>query len=217
MGLQQFERRLERMVEGAFAKAFRGELQPIELGRRLTREMDLHRSVSVRGMVAPNSFVVVLSAPDYERFSGFADALGKELVDLARDHARNEGYTFLGPVSVDLRADKGLQPSTFEIAAQVDDDAEAIAGFVELPDGRRLGVTAEPITVGRMPDCSVPLADPNVSRHHAEIRREGDRVVLFDLGSTNGTKVNGAPVQSRELNDGDVITIGRTSLRFEGP
>lgn len=216
MGLQQFERRLERMVEGAFAKAFRGELQPIELGRRLTREMDLHRSVSVRGIVAPNLYFVDLSAPDHERFAGFADALTKELVDLARDHARNEGYTFLGPVSVELRSDPELQASTFEITADVDDDAGAIAGWVELPDGRRLGVSAEPLTIGRMPDCSIPLADPNVSRHHAEVRREGDRAILFDLGSTNGTKVNGVPVQSRELSDGDVITIGRISLRFEG-
>ena len=216
MGLQQFERRLERMVEGAFAKAFRGELQPIELGRRLTREMDLHRSVSVRGIVAPNLYIIDLSAPDHERFAGFADALTKELVDLARDHARNEGYTFLGPVSVELRSDPELQASTFEITTDVDDDAGAIAGWVELPDGRRLGVSAEPLTIGRMPDCSIPLADPNVSRHHAEVRREGDRAILFDLGSTNGTKVNGVPVQSRELSDGDVITIGRISLRFEG-
>ena len=96
MGLQQFERRLERMVEGAFARAFRGELQPIELGRRLTREMDLHRAVSVRGLVAPNQFEVALSRDDYERFEGFLDALAKELAEAAREHAHAEGYTFLG-------------------------------------------------------------------------------------------------------------------------
>jgi hypothetical protein len=216
MGLQQFERRLERLVEGAFAKAFRGELQPIEIGRRLTREMDLRRAVAVRGFVAPNHFTVHLAEDDYERFAGLSEALVKELVDLARDHARQEGYTFLGPVTVELEGERALARSTFDIEADVVDDAGAVAGWVVLPDGRRVGVTAEAVTIGRMPECSIPLSDPNVSRHHAEIRRDGAQAVLFDLGSTNGTKVNGAPVQTRELNDGDVITVGRTSLRFEG-
>lgn len=216
MGLQQFERRLERMVEGAFAKAFRGELQPIEIGRRLTREMDLRRSVSVRGIVAPNAFVVVLSDEDYERFSTFQEALSKELVELAREHARNERYTLLGPITVGLSADRKLVRSTFEISAEVDDNADAIAGYLVLPDGRRVGVTSEPVTIGRMPDCVIALSDPNVSRHHAEVSREGGEVIVTDLGSTNGTKVNGAPVRHRQLSDGDVVTVGRTALRFEG-
>jgi hypothetical protein len=216
MGLQQFERRLERMVEGAFAKAFRGELQPIEIGRRLTREMDLRRSVSVRGIVAPNAFVVFLADEDYQRFSTFQEALVKELTELAREHARNEGYTLLGPISVGLDADRKLVRSTFEISAEVDDSAEAVAGYLVLPDGRRIGVTSEPVTIGRLPDCVVALSDPNVSRHHAEVRREGGEVTVTDLGSTNGTRVNGAPVHHRQLSDGDVVTIGRTALRFEG-
>ncbi len=216
MGLQQFERRLERMVEGAFAKAFRGELQPIEIGRRLTREMDLRRSVSVRGIVAPNAFVVVLSDEDYERFSTFQEAFLKELTELGREHARNEGYTLLGPITVGFGADPKLARSTFEISAEVEDNAEAVAGFLVLPDGRRVGVTSEPVTIGRMPDCVIALSDANVSRHHAEVRRERDEVIVTDLGSTNGTRVNGAPVHHRQLTDGDVITVGRTALRFEG-
>jgi hypothetical protein len=216
MGLQQFERRLERMVEGAFAKAFRGELQPIEIGRRLTREMDLRRSVTVRGIVAPNAFAVVLADEDYERFSTFQDALLKELTELAREHARNESYTLLGPITVGLKADSNLVASTFEISAEVDENDEAVAGFLVLPDGRRVGVTSEPVSIGRMPDCVIALSDPNVSRHHAEVRRDGSEVFVTDLGSTNGTRVNGAPVHHRQLNDGDTITVGRTSLRYEG-
>src|SRR5487761_2742845 len=100
MGLQQFEHRLERLVEGTFAKAFRGALQPVELGRRLTREMDLHRAVAVRGVIAPNAFEVLLSEGDYERFGGFVDVLAAELADAAREHAQSEGYVFLGPVDV---------------------------------------------------------------------------------------------------------------------
>jgi hypothetical protein len=215
MGLQQFERRLERMVEGAFARAFRGELQPIELGRRLTREMDLHRAVSVRGLVAPNQFEVALSRDDYERFEGFLDALAKELAEAAREHAHAEGYTFLGAVVVEITSDAALPRSSFEIASEVVENAEKTAGWIVLPDERRVGVGAEPVTIGRMPDCTVPLADPNVSRRHAEVRRDGDRVFLVDLGSTNGTRVNGVPVHQRQLVDGDVVTVGITAFRYE--
>ncbi len=215
MGLQQFERRLERMVEGAFARAFRGELQPIELGRRLTREMDLHRSVSVRGLVAPNVFEVVVSEDDYERFVGFLDVLGKELAEAAREHARTEGYTFLGPVVVKITSDPALPKSTFEIGSEVVENTETPVGWIVLPDDRRIGIGSEPVTIGRLPDCTVPLADPNVSRHHAEIRRDGDRVYLIDLGSTNGTRVNGIPIHQRQLADGDVVMVGTTAFRFQ--
>ncbi|MGD0741922.1 MAG: DUF3662 and FHA domain-containing protein [Acidimicrobiales bacterium] len=215
MGLQQFERRLERMVEGTFARAFRGELQPIELGRRLTREMDLHRAVSVRGLVAPNDFEVVLSRHDYGRFEGFLEALAKELAEAARAHARTEGYTFLGPVVIGIACDNALPKSAFEISSEVIENTEKTAGWIVLPDDHRVAVGSEPVTIGRMPDCAVPLADPNVSRHHAEIRRDGDRVFLIDLGSTNGTRVNGVPVHQRELADGDVVTVGTTAFRYE--
>ncbi len=80
MGLQQFERRLERLVEGVFAKAFRSGLQPVEIGRRLTREMDLRRTVAPRGTLAPNAFTVVLSPSDRERFAPIEDELVGELV-----------------------------------------------------------------------------------------------------------------------------------------
>src|SRR5687768_824083 len=100
MGLHQFERKLERLVEGVFAKAFRSGLQPIELGRRLTREMDLRRTAGLRGVIAPNHFVFALAPADLERFQSFADALTRELADAARQHARDEGYQLVGPVEV---------------------------------------------------------------------------------------------------------------------
>ena len=102
MGLQQFEERLERLVEGTLAKPFRSNLQPVEIGRRLTREMDLHRRVGVRGLIAPNAFAVTLSPADVSRFSNFIDALSRELADAAREHARIEGYSFVGPVEVEI-------------------------------------------------------------------------------------------------------------------
>src|SRR5262245_2398753 len=98
MGLQRFERRLERLVEGAFSKAFRSGLQPVEIGRRLAREMDAQRTLGLRGTVVPNAFVIELAQEDLERFESFHDSLLKELAEAAREHAREENYHFVGPV-----------------------------------------------------------------------------------------------------------------------
>ena len=216
MGLQQFERRLERLVEGVFAKAFRGGLQPVELGRRLTREMDARRTVGVRGTVAPNAFTFALARPDLERFESFAEALVRELADAARDHARTEHYSFLGPVEVSLEPDDSLSPGMFLVAGDVREaEGGAAVGSLRLADGRRVRVTDRAVTIGRMAECDVVVSDESVSRRHAEVRRVGSDIVLVDLGSTNGTKVNGSGVRERRLNDGDEITVGTTTMHFE--
>ena len=216
MGLQQFERRLERLVEGVFAKAFRGGLQPVELGRRLTREMDAQRTVGVRGTIAPNSFVFALAPADLERFESFSDALTRELADAAREHARSERYIFLGPVEVALEPDDSLTSGMFLVSGSVKEAAGGGAvGSLRLTDGSRVAITARPVTIGRMAECDIVLTDESVSRRHAEVRRQGSDIVVVDLGSTNGTKVNGAGVRERRLNDGDEITVGTTTMRFE--
>ena len=216
MGLQSFERRLERLVEGVFAKAFRSGLQPVELGRRLTREMDARRAVGVRGVIAPNVFNFALAPTDLERVSPFADALVRELADAAREHARSEGYRFVGPVEIELGEDPSLTPGIFLIRSELREGAGgASVGALVLADGERISVGDDPLTIGRLTECEVTLADDSVSRRHAEVRRQDSEIVVVDLGSTNGTKVNGERVQERQLVDGDLITIGNSSLRFE--
>lgn len=216
MGLQQFEQRLERLVEGAFSKGLRGGLQPVEIGRRLTREMDLLRRVGVRGLIAPNFFVVTLSPDDAERFRNFVDVLARELGDAAREHARTENYGFVGPVEVEIHLDESLRAGRFTVEAEVLEGEDGMpAGSLLMPDGNRIVVEAEPVVIGRLPECSIVLNDPNVSRRHAEVRRRGTEVVVVDLQSTNGTRVNGAPVRERPLADGDEIMVGTTAIRFE--
>lgn len=216
MGLQQFERRLEQLVEGAFAKAYRKGLQPVEIGRRLTREMDLHRTVGVRGMIAPNVFAVALAPADLERFESFLEALSRELAEAARDHARQEGYGFLGPVEVVLEEDPDLRSGVFLVASEVrGGPGGGLEAALVLPDGQRLAISEDPIVLGRLPSCTVVIDDPNVSRRHAEVTRQDGDVVVVDLGSTNGTRVNGATVARQPLVDGDKITVGITTFTFE--
>jgi len=217
MGLQQFEERLERLVEGTLAKPFRSSnLQPVEIGRRLTREMDLHRRVGVRGLIAPNAFAVTLAPDDVARFANFIDALSRELSDAAREHARLESYTFVGPVEVEIFESDSLKTGRFLVTAEVreSEDGGFLAELV-LPDGRRVALGTEPLVIGRLPECDVVLNDSNVSRRHAELRRSGDGVFLTDLGSTNGTRVNGTPVREQILVSGDEVSVGSTKLIFE--
>jgi Protein of unknown function (DUF3662)/FHA domain len=217
VGLKGFERRLERMVEGVFARAFRSGLRPIEIGRRLVREIDDNRSVDVRGRtVVPNHFTVCLSDDDLARFADIKETLGRELADAAREHARDEGYTFLGPVEVDLVEDGELRTGAFQIDPRMKESpGGAGAGSLVLPTGERVVLGEHVLSVGRLPECNIVLADPNVSRTHAEIRPRGQGFLLADLGSTNGTRVNGVRVGEHLLQDGDEIAFGNTRMRFE--
>ena len=208
---------MERLVEGAFARAFKSGLRPVELGRRLVREMDDGRSVGVRGgTVVPNQFVVQLSASDYEQFEGVHDSLSRELSDAAREHARDEGYSFMGPVAVQLAANQRLHTGQFRIKGRLLEGAGgAGAGSLVLPTGDRFTLDEHMIAVGRHPDSNIVLADPNVSRNHAEIRPQGDGFLLVDLDSTNGTRVNGVRIDQQMLRDGDELMFGNTRMRFE--
>lgn len=217
MGLQGLERRLERMVEGVFARAFRSSLRPIELGRRLVREMDDHRTVDVRGKVlVPNTFTFRLSQADQQQFASIHDHLVQELCDAAREYARDEGYSFMGPVTVELQTDAAQRAGRFVLQSGfAEGPGGAGAGALVLPSGQRYLLGEHVVDIGRLPDCAISVADPNVSRRHAEIRPSGSGYVVIDLGSTNGTKVNGVTVKEHRLADGDEVTIGATRVRFE--
>jgi hypothetical protein len=217
VAIRGFERRLERMVEGAFARAFRSSIRPVELARRLAREMDDHVSIGVQGTpVAANHFTIYLSPGDFREFGEVQDALRRELCDAARAHARDEGYRFMGPVDVELVVDESFGTGWFEIEGRFREGAGgAGAGSLVLPTGDRFTLEEHVVTVGRRPESNIVLADPNVSRNHAEIRPQGDGFVLIDLGSTNGSKVNGVRVDQRLLVDGDELMFGNTRMRFE--
>ena len=217
MALQEFERRLERLVEGVFAKAFRRGLTPIEVGRRLTREMDVRRTVGVRGLIAPNEFRVAVSKDDHANvIAKMEQKLIRDLAGYVREHAREEGYVLVGPIDLQFEIDDKLGAGEFLVASDMVEGEVGPAGSLVTPDGSRIQIAIDPVTIGRHPDCDVVFNDQEVSRQHAEVRRQDDGFVLVDLESMNGTKLNGAGVKtSRPLEDGDTITIGAHTIRFE--
>jgi hypothetical protein len=217
MGIKGFERSLENMVEGAFARVFRSGLRPVELGRRLVREMDDNRSVDVRGRtIVPNAFAIALNQEDYDRFAEIGDSLTRELCDAAREHAHDEAYAFMGPVTVDITPSEGVHPGTFTIVGRLKEGPGGVAaGSLVLSNGQRVTLGERAVTIGRMPECDLILTDSNVSRRHAEIRPTPDGFALIDLGSTNGCRVNGVQVTQRDLRDGDELTFGNTRMTFQ--
>jgi hypothetical protein len=217
MGIKGFERSLENMVEGAFARVFRSGLRPVELGRRLVREMDDNRSVDVRGRtIVPNAFAIALNQEDYDRFAEIGDSLTRELCDAAREHAHDEAYAFMGPVTVDITPSEGVHPGTFTIVGRLKEGPGGVAaGSLVLSNGQRVTLGERAVTIGRMPECDLILTDSNVSRRHAEIRATPDGFALIDLGSTNGCRVNGVQVTQRDLRDGDELTFGNTRMTFQ--
>lgn len=218
MGLQSLEHRLERMVDGVFFRRSKGSIRPIELGRRLVREMDDQRSVDVKGRrIVPNDFTVVLSAVDHAAFKDIEDALVAELVEAAREYAREEGYHFMGPVTVQLVVDNNLRTGRFNIISQLKQAATGPGmGSLVLPSGERVDLGSATVTVGRLPECTISINDSNISRNHAEVKAGPTAYLVSDLGSTNGTMVNGVRISGeRPLSDGDIISFGSTHVRFE--
>lgn len=125
--LQQFERHLEGAVEGAFARAFRSGVQPVELGKRLLRAAEDGRTVGVRQVYVPNVFVYELSAPDQQRFAAYERALEAELAQLLIERARDRGWALLGPVRITFVVDAELIEGRFRVSGHVEASEQPIA------------------------------------------------------------------------------------------
>jgi hypothetical protein len=227
--LDKFERKLEGAVSGAFAKAFRSSVEPVEIASHLERELDAHAAIVSRGRtVAPNAFHVELSPNDYQRLATMGVSLAAEFAGVIEQHAQQQRYAFTGPVHVELERHDDLDTGLFriraEVAATVSTPAgpeptraavEQAAAFLDVR-GHRQPIVAPGILIGRSPECDLRIDDPGVSRRHAELRvtysHEGMHIEVVDLGSTNGTRVNGQRVDSAYLVDGSTITIGNTTM-----
>ena len=173
VGLKGFERRLEHAVEGVFSRVFKSGVRPIEIGRKLTREMDDHRTVDVRGRtVSPNSFTIAISPDDHDAFVDIADSLARELCDAAREHARDEAYTFLGPVEVELVVDDNQRTGTCSRESR----------FREGPGGAGAAVRSVPEFAPGRSGSSAGVAHASVFQRPSEtgcrrrvVRRSGRR------------------------------------------
>ena|SRR5579862_9670964 len=247
--LRTLESKIAGLVEGTFNRAFRSEVRPVEIARKLAREMEEHKSTTLSRTYVPNEYRVFLSPRDRERFAGYETALADELAGYLLEHARRERFTLPARPVIEFETDGrlglgefGIQTGIVELHSEEDEpelpepsgrtmvysNAGRLAQPLEeraqaraesvllLLDGKRLVVGPGGATLGRSRQCDIVLSDPNVSRQHAEIRPRGGSWVLIDLGSTNGSRINGRQVEGPEVvRPGDAIELGSTTLTFE--
>jgi len=260
--LQRFERRLEGIVSGVFARAFKGDVEPIELAAALKREIDnTARILSRDRRLVPNHFTIELGPDDFERLNAYGRTLNHELANELRDHADIQRYTFSGPIDIELVQQDDLPTGKFRVVSETVGTPQRRPAAYQQPEpqpyqqepyvppepvsppqpqyqpqyepqpsprrghpqvmlevnGRRRPVNPPGVVLGRGTDADIQINDPGVSRRHAEIRLmpegpDGIRVVLVDLGSTNGTLVNGRRSTEAELVDGSTVRIGNTTM-----
>ena len=220
--LDRFERRLDRLVNGTFARAFKSEVQPVEIASALQRECDDKAAIVGRGRtIVPNTFRIELGSRDYERLSVYSQPLAQELADVVREHAGEQGYAIVGPVTIDFEKGDDLDTGMFRVVSQAEQgpipaDQGLPAAHLEI-DGRILPITQDVVVLGRGSESDLAIDDPSVSRRHAMLRLRPSPTIT-DLGSTNGTQVDGAGVEEAALHDGSVLTLGakRVVFRYGG-
>ncbi|KIR64448.1 DUF3662 and FHA domain-containing protein [Micromonospora harpali] len=250
--LQRFEKRLEGLVEGAFAKVFKGVVHPVEILNAMQREAEAHKAILAGGRtLVPNRYVIDLSPYDHNRLAPYAAALAQELAQSQAEFIGEQAWTVYGDVIVEIERGEGLDTGMFRVTAEVytgGDVAPVSApgydqggydagpaypaydqggGYGPPPghgggrnvrlvsgDGRTYPLQMGSTVIGRGDQANLRLPDVGISRRHARLDFDGGQVVLTDLGSTNGTMVNGQRVSAVALNPGDMIQLGTTTLTF---
>lgn len=231
--LDKVERGIEKAVRGVFSTGSRAQVEPVEIASRLRREVD-NKAITIAAgrTLAPNVFDVQLSDDDFRRAQDWGTPLAEELCDVVINHARSQGYTLQGSVRISFRRSEELRAGDFEIISSTEKaKAGAAPPRPNLPaapsrppvrlqpvldiDGQRYSLNAPSIVLGRSSEADILVDDTGVSRRHLEVRTANGVTSAVDLGSTNGSYVNGHKVAgSTELTDGSTITMGRTKIIF---
>jgi len=226
--LRSLEEKIAGLVEGTFGRVFRTQVRPVEIARKLAREMEEHKTVSVSRTYVPNEYVVWLGPEDRRRFDGVEQEVIDELSAYLLEHARREKLALVSRPQITFDTDERLRLGEFGIQARL---VRPVAEAVEqadhghtmiyssaaraqedlheardtrrgramlLAEGKRYAVGPAGATIGRSRECDIVLSDSNVSRRHAELRPLGDGWTVTDLGSTNGVRVNGRKLAPNE-------------------
>ncbi|OPY57192.1 MAG: Oxoglutarate dehydrogenase inhibitor [Pelotomaculum sp. PtaU1.Bin035] len=237
------EGNLEKYIEGFFKDKFKGRIQPVDIAKRLSREMRDRRRVSVNKIYAPNQYTVFLNPSDYDNINAFTSTLSMEMQDYVLQKAGEKKYTLAGPPVVNFAGEESLETGSMRIesgfsealpedeplehtqffhlnkGSVLTEKAPVVYGRLQVeagPDrGRCFELGAIPLVVGRHAGCDVVLNDTSVSRRHARLEWRQGQYTVTDLGSTNGTRVNGLRISTKTLKPGDVLTLGTTICTFK--
>lgn len=211
--LDSFERGLERAVNGAFARTFRSGLQPVEITAALRREVDMHASPVARDRIlVPNRFVVRMSEADHLAMSALGEPLIDELTELLSQYVAEQRYQMASPPVITLEPVESLAVGMLEVESSTERVEVDWTPVLEI-DGRRYPIGPRTV-IGRGTDADITIEDTGISRRHLEILWNGRQAEARDLGSTNGSTLNGARLTRAPLANDSVIQIGRTTVVF---
>ena len=224
------ERKLEGVVNGAFARAFKGDVQPVEITARLQKELDAEaRLLSRDRRLVPNDFTIGLSRHDYDRLVPYSRKLNSDIIPQLREYAANAGYVFNGPVTIAYELEANLPVGRFTVESQAVAAAATPATTTAIRravlvlevNGIRHPLSPPGFTLGRGTDADVRINDPGISRLHARVSVRGaedaPQVTIEDMGSTNGIVVDGRRVQTATLTAGSRVELGSTRMLVRSP
>lgn len=234
--IDNVERGLEKLVTSVFRGSGNSEVKPVEIASRLRNQMDAKSmTISQSRTLAPNNFVIRLSDDDFARAREWGSPLAQELCSTALNHAKSQGYTLQGAVEVSFRKDSSLRSGDFEIDSTISDappasvrPSPAAPAAPPTPPreaprrqpvldiaGQRYALNHASIVLGRSAEADIPIDDPGVSRRHLKIEQRGTTTWAVDMGSTNGSFVNGRKIVGEtQLNDGSTISMGQSRITF---
>lgn len=240
--LARFETFMEGLMEGSLVRLLRSQLQPVEIAKKLARAMEDGRTIGAGKIFVPNRYQVLLNRGDFSHFEPFQASLERELAAYLTELADRRGFTLVGKPRVTLQPREDVPRNHLRIQAQLVDAEEITAGVSAEPsgrglteeirreeiqaalaakenlvlavEGREIALDKPLLTLGRSLDNDVVLDDRRVSRHHAHIKRRYGKYCLYDLGSVNGTFVNGQRIDECVLRQGDLISLGGIELVF---
>ncbi|HSQ38037.1 MAG TPA: FhaA domain-containing protein [Acidimicrobiia bacterium] len=206
------ERRLEQLVDGMAARLFRGRMTPVELASLLVRQADLALRAGTYGPGAPNAVTVTLGGEPAEPEA--RAQVEAELAAVVFETAVERGWRLAGPVRVRLVVGSGSPATAAVQTAFLDSPMPPWARLI--PPGRPAReVRPNRALVGRSSQADVHLEEPEISRRHALLWREAGGIWVADLGSSNGTCLNGEPLaEVGEVADGDLLSFGNSHFVF---
>ncbi|GIV97465.1 MAG: hypothetical protein KatS3mg057_2122 [Herpetosiphonaceae bacterium] len=236
--LSRFEQLVENMFEGSVARLFRSRIQPAEIARRLERAMESQQTISVDRVLVPNIYRVYLHPEDFAAFQPYKASLEREMATYLIDLARERSFSMVEYPRVDMLSDPGVSKRHIQVVAELQEVGPDLGGTTQVisvdggPAARQrpqpraylilqtdqgehmIPLESTQVTLGRALNNEIILEDSRVSRHHAQIHYKARRFWVTDLGSTNGTFINGEPIMEQPLRSGDVLSLGGLELLF---
>ena len=213
--LDNFEKGLERVVNGAFTKTFKSELQPVEISGHIRAEMDSKASILSRDRIlAPNTFTVSLSVPDFKRMAALGDSLIEELTELATKHAKKQGFQFGAALAIKLVEDSTLNLGQVSVRSNTQNHEIEWMATLEV-NGQRFMLKVGQTSIGRDVTADIQIQDNGLSRVHFAIIWDGRNAAAKDLKSTNGTRINGRPISEVAISNDTQIQAGSNTFVYK--